>query len=123
MAKEYKVSLEVALKKFAASEQFRQHLRSGQYLYVEKRICLNQPKYIHWDAAAVSLTDYAREHQDECCLSPRAFASKVQKTKKTGDRFVVRTHNRTPYTAQNRRSRVWCHKLVCCSSLPVDTRQ
>lgn len=77
MAKKYKVSVEAALKKFTASEQFRQHLRSGQYLYVEKRVCINHPKYVQWIDAEASLTDYAREHQDECCLHLGIFPKKT----------------------------------------------
>lgn len=69
MFKRYEIDVTDALKEYKSSEQFMRQLGSGRYAYVEKHFCLNLPKYIKWDAAAATLTDYAREHKDECCLS------------------------------------------------------
>lgn len=68
MAKRHRVNIETALNRLVSSELFSQQLKSGRYIYAERRICLNQPKYIQWDGTMASLTAYAREHQDECCL-------------------------------------------------------
>lgn len=68
MFKRYEIDMKDALKECKSSEQFRRRLGSGRYTYVEKRFCLNQPKYIDWSKTIATLTPYAREHEDECCL-------------------------------------------------------
>lgn len=68
MFKRYEIDMKDALKECKSSEQFRRRLGSGRYTYVEKRFCLNQPKYIDWNRTIATLTPYAREHEDECCL-------------------------------------------------------
>ncbi|EOI6006815.1 MULTISPECIES: hypothetical protein [Enterococcus] len=40
------------------------------YIYVESHICLNLPEYVERDIfGKIGLTEYARHHMDECCLS------------------------------------------------------
>lgn len=67
--RKYEIGLSDVVKAYTASELFRQRLSTGQYIYAENHFCLNLPKYIKWDATTAILTDYAREHKDECCLS------------------------------------------------------
>lgn len=68
MFKKYEIDVAAALREWQSSEQFKRRLGSGRYAYVEKRFCLNQPKYIDWGKTIATLTPYAREHEDECCL-------------------------------------------------------
>lgn len=68
MFKRYEIDMTDALREYKASERFMRRLGSGRYAYVEKHFCLNQPKYIDWSKTIATLTPYAREHEDECCL-------------------------------------------------------
>lgn len=49
-----------------------QLIDSGKYIYLGYVVCINDPKYITVDfignRAELKLSDYAREHADECCL-------------------------------------------------------
>lgn len=85
MAKRHRISIETALNRLTSSGLFRQQLKSGRYIYAEKRICLNAPQYIQWNGSVASLTDYAWQHQGECCLIPETSP------KKEIDPCVVRT--------------------------------
>lgn len=45
-------------------------LQEGVFIYVESHFCLNLPEYIEKDIfGKTRLTDYARLHMNECCLS------------------------------------------------------
>lgn len=45
-------------------------LQGNEFVYVESHFCLNSPEYIEKDIfGKTRLTDYARLHMDECCLS------------------------------------------------------
>lgn len=49
--------------------KFKDLFDQGKLKYVEGSVCLNDPKYIaQHDNGRFSLTDYARQHKDECCL-------------------------------------------------------
>lgn len=40
------------------------------YIYVESHICLNRPEYVERDIfGKIGLTEYARNHMNECCLT------------------------------------------------------
>lgn len=44
-------------------------VRDGSYQYVDAHFVLNHPKYVTQDIFGETvLTDYARNHMDECCL-------------------------------------------------------
>ena len=64
----YEIGVADVLRECKSSDQFMRRLGSGRYTYVEKHICLNRPKYIDWSRTIATLTPYAREHKDECCL-------------------------------------------------------
>lgn len=66
----YQVSFADILREYKASEPFKQQMDSGRYIYAEDRLCLSHPDYIKVDkGGGVALTEYAREHEGECCLS------------------------------------------------------
>lgn len=45
-------------------------LQGDAFIYVETHFCLNSPEYIEKNVfGKTRLTDYARLHMDECCLS------------------------------------------------------
>lgn len=52
--------------------EFAELINSGKYIYLGYVVCINDPKYISIDfignRAELKLSDYAREHADECCL-------------------------------------------------------
>lgn len=63
-----------ALAELRASQEFSDVLSSGLYLFVDSCLCLNRPEYIQWnDRGMPELTEYARNHQGECCLTFRQF--------------------------------------------------
>lgn len=47
----------------------REKIQSGNYLFVDSHFCIKDEKYIQYDGDGQAfLTDYARQHMDECCL-------------------------------------------------------
>ena len=67
----YTISRSEAANLLRESAEFRAALMSGCYTYVEGHYCLDDEKYVRrgYRMTAPSLTDYARHHMDECCLS------------------------------------------------------
>ena len=51
---------------------FAELINSGEFIYLGYVVCINDPKYVALErfhaAIKLKLTDYAREHADECCL-------------------------------------------------------
>lgn len=45
-------------------------METGCFAYVEKKVCLDDPKYIERqeETGKIRLTAYARDHEEECCL-------------------------------------------------------
>lgn len=55
---------------FLTNRDFQAMMESGRYVYVDKHICVNDKKFIGKTAAGTAtLTDYALQHMDECCLT------------------------------------------------------
>ena len=54
------------------SHEYAELVNSGKYVYLGYVTCINDPKYIKaeicGDTVKLVLSDYAREHADECCL-------------------------------------------------------
>ena len=54
------------------SREFADLIDSGKYIYLGYVVCKNDPKYVVADVtfrfAELKLSDYAREHAEECCL-------------------------------------------------------
>ncbi|MEB6113921.1 ImmA/IrrE family metallo-endopeptidase [Kurthia gibsonii] len=65
----FSISAQDILYEYATKPALKQLLDSGEFLYVNAHVCINDPKYIQKnDAGYATLTDYARNHIDECCL-------------------------------------------------------
>jgi len=65
----FSIGTQDALYEYATNQEFRSLLDSGKYLYVDAHFCINDTKYIRRDANGYAqLTDYAKQHIDECCL-------------------------------------------------------
>ena len=65
----YTISLNDALQLYRESEKFRSVIQSGHYQYVDGHYCLASRKYLYRRNGALFLTQYAKEHMRECCLS------------------------------------------------------
>lgn len=54
------------------NKEFAELIDSGRYIYLGYVVCLLDSKYVNFniceDSINFQLTDYAREHADECCL-------------------------------------------------------
>lgn len=48
--------------------EYRERIDSGQYVYVEGHICINDPEYVLQGRQGPYMTRWANEHVDECCL-------------------------------------------------------
>lgn len=57
-----------ALDEFKNNPEFREQLQSGNYVYAEGRICINDPRYITQACFGLRLTNWASAHVDQCCL-------------------------------------------------------
>lgn len=65
----FSIGTQDALYEYATNQEFRNLLDSGKYLYVDAHFCINDSKYIRRDENGyAALTDYAKQHIDECCL-------------------------------------------------------
>ena len=66
----YAVSMADAGALIRESKSFRTALQSGMYTHVEGHFCLNIERYVKNDHRRMKcLTEYARHHIDECCIS------------------------------------------------------
>lgn len=65
------ISAEDAAVQYTFNPVFKEMLSSGRYVYASPYFCVNAPKYVERDAfsGTLHLTEYARSHMDECCLS------------------------------------------------------
>ena len=54
---------------FAINQEFRKMMESGRYVYVDSHLVLNHSKYIDNSYGIAFMTEYARSHMDECCLT------------------------------------------------------
>lgn len=57
---------------YNSNSDFAALIDSGKFLYLGYVVCINDPKYVVVDTDSrkveLKLSDYAREHADECCL-------------------------------------------------------
>lgn len=55
------------------NRDFAHLIDSGRFVYLGYVVCINDPKYVtvefEGDKAKLKLTDYAREHANECCIA------------------------------------------------------
>ena len=57
-----------SLRLYEQNEDYRERLDTGNYVYVEGHICLNDPAYISQTTHGPHMTEWANRHIDECCL-------------------------------------------------------
>ena len=57
-----------AFAEYMDNPDFRAYLDSGDFIYADGHICLNDPRYIEYTRTGVKLTKWANAHVDECCL-------------------------------------------------------
>lgn len=57
-----------ALEEFKSNPEFRKLLQSGDYVYAEGHICMNDPRYVMQTSNGLRLTSWANAHVDACCL-------------------------------------------------------
>lgn len=67
----YTIGLIDALQLYRESEKFRSVIQSGHYQYVDGHYCLASRKYLYRRNGVLYLTQYAKVHMRECCLSFR----------------------------------------------------
>lgn len=62
-------------------------LSNGDFLYVDNMYCINDPKYVsEAEDGGCTLTDYARQQVDECCLK---FKQKFKISSTQGDAYYT----------------------------------
>lgn len=65
----YEISMQDGFRIFQESEEFRKVLEPGYFIHCENRFVINHPNYVVFDKdGKASLTQYAKEHNEECCL-------------------------------------------------------
>ena len=57
-----------AFTEYMDNPDFRTYLDSGEFIYADGHICLNDPKYITYTPNGAKLTKWANAHVDKCCL-------------------------------------------------------
>jgi len=81
----YTIGIQDALFEYATNLKFREIINSGNYLFVENHFCINDSKYIRFNESGLpQLTDYARQHIDECCF---VFNIKARANDKYGVKY------------------------------------
>lgn len=53
---------------YQTNPDFRERMDSGQYVYVDGHVCLNDPRYVRNTTQGLRLTSWANAHVDQCCL-------------------------------------------------------
>lgn len=78
----FTISIQDSLFEYTMNPDFRKLLDSGKYVYIDAHFCINDTKYIRRNENGhADLTDYARQHIDECCL---VFDIKTRKNERYG---------------------------------------
>lgn len=65
----FAISVKQIIELYTSDEKFKQVLNSGNFIYVDGKLCLNNAKYIDKQFSKIGLTEYALANKDECCLS------------------------------------------------------
>lgn len=83
----FTIGTQDALVEYALNPDFRQLIDSGKYVYVDAHFCVNDTKYIRQNESGYAeLTDYARQHIDECCL---IFDIKARRNDRYGAKYYT----------------------------------
>jgi hypothetical protein len=75
------ISDTAALKLYENNITLRRLMDERKLVYLENKICINSPKYVAVDQDDMWLTEYAKVHPEECCIS---ITQKTEKNRKTG---------------------------------------
>ena len=63
------IGLQDVVYEYATNMAFKQKMQSGDFVYIDGLVCINNPKYIEDDETGKQrLTSYARGNVHECCL-------------------------------------------------------
>ena len=62
------ISPEESFKLYEENEDYRARIDTGDYVYVEGHLCLNDPAYVVQTPLGPRMTEWANRHVDECCL-------------------------------------------------------
>ncbi len=62
------ISPKDSFKLYEANADYRTRIDTGNYVYVEGHICLNDPAYVIQTPLGPRMSDWANRHVDECCL-------------------------------------------------------
>lgn len=66
----YTVPLKCIAEIFGASQDFASLVKSKKYIYIDGHMCRNDEKYVITEyGTAFGLTEYAKHHMSECCIS------------------------------------------------------
>ena len=66
----YQVGLLDLVDEFASNPDFKKVFLSGLYVYVDRCLCINHPKYVQYNKQNQAvLTEYANKNKAECCLT------------------------------------------------------
>ena len=58
-----------AARELEENQKLKDKVLNGYYVYVEGHFCINAVKYVDYRFGKIRLTDYAREHINECCVA------------------------------------------------------
>lgn len=64
----FDISFDELIGLFKKNRRLRDMLHTGDYLYCEGHLCLNNEKYIEMKGGRPHLTDYAHKYMTECCI-------------------------------------------------------
>lgn len=83
----FSISTQDALYQYGANPQFREQIKTGNYIYVDSHFCVNDPKYVKsTETGSLELTQYALQHIDECCL---IFDTRARKNPEYGETYYT----------------------------------
>ena len=57
-----------ALDEYRNNKEFRARIQSGNYVYADGHLCINDPMYVYQTGSGMRMTSAAKAHVDECCL-------------------------------------------------------
>jgi hypothetical protein len=82
------ISDTAALKLYESNITLRRLIDERKLIYLENKICINSPKYIATNEDEMWLTEYARNHPEECCIS---IVQRTEQNRKVGIHYYQKT--------------------------------
>ena len=91
---------------FASSQEFSALVKSGRYIYADGHLCRNDEKYVIRENGSVfGITEYARHHMSECCISFRRVYEKQKYSYTYGELNKEALNAIVEYTLDNEQKR------------------